>query len=256
MASLTRISDTPVKGTALQHPSSTALTRTGIPGSRRFFLITTEGRLFSGSSNGQIVAVRTTVGGGILTCRFPGGGEVSGPTETLGRAHEIDFYGRPVSAREVAGPFSDAFSAFLGRSVLLVRADADGDAVDVWPLTIVSAASVAELGRRGAYPGDLDARRFRINLELDGCVPFEEDTWDGHEVAIGATIVRIRGQIPRCVVTTQDPDSGLHDWNTLKQIASFRRPMPDRQGVPFGIYAEVVRPAEIHIGDAVSLLEG
>jgi uncharacterized protein len=255
MTSLTRISDTPVKGTALQHPSSTALTSTGIPGSRRFFLITAEGRLFSGSSDGRIVTVRSTIDDGVLTCRFPSGQDVSGPTDSLGATRVIDFYGRPVTAREVEGPFSDAFSAFVERPVLLVRADADGDAVDVWPLTIVSAASVAELGRRGGYAGDLDARRFRINLEVDGCAPFEEDTWDGREVAIGAAILRIRGQIPRCVVTTQDPDSGLHDWNTLKQIASFRRPMPDRQGIPFGMYAEVVRPAEIHVGAAVSLLD-
>jgi hypothetical protein len=35
--------------------------------------------------------------------------------------------------------------------------------------------------------------------------------------------VWIAGQIPRCAVTAQDPTTGLHDWNTLKQIARSAR---------------------------------
>jgi uncharacterized protein YcbX len=127
--------------------------------------------------------------------------------------------------------------------------------VDVFPLTVISTASVAELGRRGGYEGVLNPLRFRINIELDGCDPFEEDTWDGHRVAVGEAVVRIRGQIPRCVVTTQDPNTGLHDWNTLKQIASFRTPLPDRAGIPFGVYATVETPGGVAVGTEVALLD-
>ena len=132
----------------------------------------------------------------------------------------------------IGGPFDDAFSAFVGQPVSLVRTDRDGDGADVFPLTVISLASVAELGRRGGYEGALDPLRFRINIELDGCEPFEEDTWDGRRVRVGEAVVRIAGQIPRCVVTTQDPRTGLRDWNTLKQIAAFRAPLPDRARHP------------------------
>ena len=136
-----------------------------------------------------------------------------------------------------------------------MRAEQDGDGADVLPLTIVSYASVEDLGRRGAYPGSLDPRRFRITIELDGAEPYEEDTWDGQEVAIGDAVIRLAGQIPRCVVTTQDPDTGVHDWNTLKQIATLRGPMRDRSGVPFGMYAIVVASATVPVGATVAPLD-
>lgn len=254
MPTLARINVTPMKGTALQHPTAVELTSVGIPGSRRFFLTRADGVLYSGSDHGPLVQVRASVDNpGRLRCTFPDGTTVTSDTDRLGPATTVDFYGRPVVAREVHGPLAAAFSAFVGREVRVMRADRDGDGVDVHPLTVVSTASVAELGRRGSYEGDLDAGRFRINLELDGCEPFEEDSWDGRRVAIGEAIVRIRGQIPRCVVTTQDPGTGLQDWNTLKQIASFRALMPDRQ-VPFGMYAEVVHEGTTALGDPVAPL--
>jgi len=122
-------------------------------------------------------------------------------------------------------------------------------------LTVISHASVHDLGRRGGFEGDLDPLRFRINLELAGCDPFEEDSWDGLRVRVGSAVVRIDGQIPRCVVTTQDPRTGVHDWNTLKQIAAFRPPMADRVGIPFGVYATVESPGEVAIGDEVAPLD-
>jgi uncharacterized protein YcbX len=118
------------------------------------------------------------------------------------------------------------------------------------PLTLVSFASVEELGRRGDNPG-LDSRRFRINLELEGAAPFEEDSWDTRRVRIGEAVITIAGQIPRCAVTTQDPTSGLHDWNTLKQIARIRPLMPTSQ-VPFGVYATVDTPGVVRLGDDVA----
>ena len=45
---------------------------------------------------------------------------------------------------------------------------------------------------------------------------------DGHGLRLGDAQIRIAGQIPRCVVTTQGPDTGMKDWNTLTQIAKYR----------------------------------
>jgi uncharacterized protein YcbX len=109
---------------------------------------------------------------------------------------------------------------------------------------------VRDLGSRSGQP-DLDPRRFRINLELDGCEPFEEDSWSGAIVCVGQAVVRILGQVPRCVVTTHDPDTGRKDFDTLKRITAFRPLMSEPRGVPFGMYAEVERAGRITVGDAV-----
>jgi MOSC domain-containing protein len=252
MPTLARINVTPIKGTALQHVASAHLTDVGISGNRRYFLVDREGALYSGLAHGPLVQVCAEVVGTTLTCRFPDGAVVQGSIEELREPTETDFYGRLVPGHVVEGPFAEAFSSYVGSDVRLVRTDRDGDGPDELPLTVVSLASVQELGRRGGNPG-LDPLRFRINLELEGTTPFEEDTWDGGRVRIGEAVIRIAGQIPRCAVTTQDPRTGAHDWNTLKQIARIRPLMPTRQ-VPFGVYATVEAPGTVVLGDAVVAL--
>ncbi len=106
----------------------------------------------------------------------------------------------------------------------------EGTGTDVHPLTLVSQASVRELARRGGHDGDLDARRFRMTLELDETQPFEEDTWTGRSVQVGEAVLRVHGPVPRCRVTTYAPDTGLKDWDTLTQITRFRPLMSGERG--------------------------
>jgi len=250
---LARINLTPVKGTALLHPTRAELTSIGIPENRRYWLIDERGTLFSGSSHGPLVAVRAEADGDRLRVRFPDGLEIEGNGADVGHSVLTDFYGRSVPGRAVGGAFSAAWTGYVGAPVRLVRGDRDGDGPDEMPLTVMSYASVGALAS-GGHAGDLDPLRFRINLELDGCEPYEEDSWDGRRVRIGGAVVRIQGQVPRCVVTTQDPATGLKDWNTLKQIATQRAQIPGG-GLPFGVYAVVETPGTVTVGDAVDPLD-
>ncbi|MGH2629697.1 MAG: MOSC domain-containing protein [Actinomycetota bacterium] len=254
MRALARINVTPVKGTALVHPEAATVSLTGIAENRRFYLVDERGALFSGSTFGQLVRIRSSYDPederlGLL---FPDGTEVAGPADALGSSEVTDYYGRPVPSRMVEGLFGDALSAYCGRPVRLLRCDRDGDGADVEPLTIVSLASVDDLSTRGGRTDELDPRRFRITLELDGCAAYEEDTWHGRRVRVGDVTIRVDGQVPRCVVTTQDPDSGMKDWNTLTQIARLRPRIPGG-GLPFGMYARVDTPGSVRIGDPIDL---
>jgi uncharacterized protein YcbX len=133
--------------------------------------------------------------------------------------------------------------------------DRPGDGTDIHHLTIVSSESVAELGRQAGHEGDPDARRFRMLLEVTGArVPHEEDTWDGRLVRVGEAVIRMKGQVPRCIVTTQDPATGLKDLDTLKTINRYRGVMDDGgdRGLPFGMYAEVETPGIVRVGDEVT----
>jgi uncharacterized protein YcbX len=240
-----------MKGTALQHPEEAVLVSAGISGNRRFYLSDDRGRLFSGLAHGPLVQVVCAVENGSMRCRFPDGSVAVASTDDLGEPADTDFDGRAVPGRQVLGEISRAFSDYVGADVRLFKSERGGDGPDEMPLTMVSFASVDALGRHGGYEGALDPLRFRINLELDGAAPFEEDSWDGRRVRIGDAVVRIAGQIPRCAVTTQDPTTGLRDWNTLKQIAAFRPLMETRQ-VPFGVYATVEQPGRAAVGDTVA----
>jgi hypothetical protein len=257
MATLARIGLTPLKGTALHHPTAVRLTEAGIAANRRFHLVDERGALFTSEGHGPLVRVVATFDPAAETLRLelPDGRVIGDRADGLGGPVVTDFYGRPVAGRLVDGPFAAALSAYIGRPVRLVRTDREGDGSDVHRLTLISSASVRELGTRSGRP-DLDARRFRMDLELGGCAPFEEDAWAGRQVRVGAAVVMVLGPVPRCVVTTRDPTSGLKDFDTLKRIAEFRPLMTDPRGVPFGMYAEVVRPGLVRVGDDVGPLLG
>ncbi|MDP9329048.1 MAG: MOSC domain-containing protein [Actinomycetota bacterium] len=248
---ISRFCVTPVKGTALVHPDEVLLDERGIAENRRFFLIDDRGDLFSGADLGMLVRIKASWDDGaeLLTLDFPDGGDVTGEPVTT------DFYGRPVSGRVLQGPWSEALSAYAGRSLRLVRTDRPGDGPDVEPLTIVSQASVRDLARLGGRDGDLDSRRFRINLEVEGCEPYEEDTWRGRRVRVGDAVLVVIRPVARCVVTTQDPTTGTKDFETLKVIARHRGRIDGRGGLPFGMYARVQEPGRVRVGDSVEPLE-
>jgi uncharacterized protein YcbX len=256
MPTLARIAITPVKSMSLAHPERVALGPDGLPSDRRFFLVDAAGRLFTGDTHGPLVRIRPSYDpiGERLELRFPDGAVVGGDAGITGDPIECDFYGRAVPAHVVEGPWSDALSRFTGASVRLARCDRRGDGADVHHVTVVSLASVQELARRGERTGELDSRRFRMNLELQGCAPHEEDTWEGALVRVGEAVLRFHGRVPRCVVTTQDPATGLKDFETLKVIAGYRGRDGSGPRLPFGMYAEVERPATIAVGDEVEPL--
>jgi len=248
-----RINTTPLKGAALQHPSEVEVTEDGIVGDRGFYLVDTLGELFTAFAHGPLVRVHAEHDASTdrLRLTLPDGRDVSGPGAADGEPVLTDFYGRAVPGTVVRGEVADALAGYVGRDVRLVRADEANGGVDVEPITLVSEASVRELAAQGGRDGTLDPRRFRMSFELAGCEPYEEDTWADREISVGGVVLRVAGQVPRCRVTNQDPITGDRDWNTLTQIARFRERIPGGRGLPFGVYARVVVPGRVHVGDAV-----
>ena len=257
MPHVARIGVTPVKGLALVHPERVELTEAGVPGDRDLYLVDEAGRMVAASEFGPLQTIRPRYepAAARLSLTFPDGTVVE--DDACRRAEPLltDFYGRPVAAHVVDGPWAAALSAFVGLPVRLARCDRPGDGTDVHHVTVMSRASTAEVARRGGYAGELDGRRFRMTFELEGCAPHEEDAWTGRSVRFGDAELRIHGSVPRCVVTTQDPATGRKDFDTLKVLASYRELMHEERGIPFGVYAEVERPGRVGVGDPVEVLE-
>ncbi|HEY7196706.1 MAG TPA: MOSC N-terminal beta barrel domain-containing protein [Gaiellaceae bacterium] len=249
MPTIARLSITPVKGLALHHPDRIRVERTGVPGNREFFLVDRAGRLFNAAKHGEIMQITAEYDADtdFLTVHFPDGATLSEQIH-VGEQIPTNFWGRGVPGRYVNGSFADAFSSYVGRPVRLVRATTVGGAFDVGVLTFLSDGSVAELARQ-AGTGHIDPRRFRMLVDLAGCEPHEEDTWNRRAFRIGTALVRFGGPVPRCVITTKDPDTGLRDFDALREIKNYRGLMPDGEGIPFGVYATVEEPGELALGD-------
>jgi uncharacterized protein YcbX len=250
---VTRISITPVKGTALHHPDEVVLERHGVAENRRFFMVDADGRLFGILRHAPFVRIRAALesGGERLSLTFPDGEVVAGEVE-LGQATATDFWGRPVHGRAVEGAFSTALSAYAGQTVQLVRSEQPGEACDVLPATLVSRESVDELARHAGRDA-VDGRRFRMLLEIEGCEPHAEDGWEGSRVRVGEALLRMGGPVPRCAVTTRDPLSGRRDLDTLGTIAAYRG-LDAKRHANFGVYAEVEEPGRVRLGSDVALV--
>ena len=63
-----------------------------------------------------------------------------------------------------------------------------------------------------------------------------------------------QGQVGRCVVTTQNPDTGCTDLDTLNGLASYRSDAGTTEPLPLGIHAAVAEPGRVRLGDPVTLL--
>lgn len=256
MPTLARISVTPLKSTALHHPAGVVLGPAGVAENRRFFMIDAAGRLLSAPRHPGVFGIVADYDAAAerLALAFPDGTRAEGSALATGEAVTVDFWGRPTAGRVVEGELAAALAAFVGEPLRLVRAAADGGGCDDHPVTLVSSASVRELARHAGRDA-VDARRFRMLLEIDGTTPHEEDAWEGRLLRVGEAVLRMGGPVPRCEVTERDPDTGARDLETLRTIGAYRGRSAART-LDFGVYADVVEPGPAEIGDAVALLEG
>ena len=149
----------------------------------------------------------------------------------------------------VDGPWAAALGAFLGRDVDIVRCDRIGGTRSAHPATLVTDGSLDALGAALGV-GEMDARRFRMLIELEGGDAHEEDTWVGGRIGLGETVLRISAPVARCAITTHDPDTGQRDLDTLRAIKDYRG-LVNGKDLMFGVWGEVETPGIIRVGDEV-----
>jgi uncharacterized protein YcbX len=260
VAVVSRISIAPVKGLALVHPDEVLLEKTGVRSNRRFHVVDADGRRYNQLRNGCLVQIEADYDPDAerLALRFPDGTVAEGVV-ALGDEITTDFYGRPVPGNLVIGPWSHALSSWGGSALRLVQS-APGAAVDRrrGNVTVVSTASLAELARRAGREEPVDGRRFRMLFELDGCEPHEEDGWVKRHLRIGEAVVYVRNDVGRCAITTQNPETGKPDFDTLRAISGYRDLTANEAGkkhIPFGVFGEVVEPGRVALGDAAEVME-
>jgi hypothetical protein len=246
------ISVSPVKGLALQQVDGCELTEAGVRGDRQFFLVDENDRLVNSKGLGvlQQIVPGYDNAAGMLTLTFPDGTAVSEQVRLDGGL-EAQFWGNTVGARVVQGPWSEAISDFAGRNLRLVKPPGPApDRLRSGAATILGTGSLRAMARQLGVD-EVDGRRFRMNFGIDGLAEHEEDEWVGHRIRLGEAIVIPHGHVGRCAVTTQNPDTGEPDLDTLKALVAYRRDAETTEPLPFGIHVAVAEPGPVRVGDPV-----
>ena len=89
--------------------------------------------------------------------------------------------------------------------------------------------------------------RFRANLYLEGWPAWHEAELVGQTLSIGDSRLRVVKRITRCAATNVDPDTAARD---LEIPEALMRRFGHNE---CGIYAEVIAPGEIAVGDAIAV---
>jgi uncharacterized protein YcbX len=253
--SIARFSIAPVRSLGLEHPDEIEITRVGVVEDRRFFLTDDSNRLVDRLIVGELVqiAAHTNPEATRLRLEFPDGTVVDDEVSLAGPI-ETPIHGRTGVGHIVEGPWTAPLSDFAGRTIRLVRCDRPAGTRVGNPTSIVSDGSLQELARQIGVD-QVDARRFRMLIELSGAGPHEEDTWIGRRIAVGSAVLAVTKPDARCAITMQHPDTGSRDLDTLRTLSAYRG-LRDGKHADFGILADVVQPGRVRSGDEAVLLDG
>lgn len=177
----------------------------------------------------------------------------------LGRSVRIS-HERPAAA-EVERPdpedvLEHGVDAEVPAPTLEIAQGTDGmNFVDYAPVHLITTATLAHIGT--------DQIRYRPNLVLatpPGTEAFVENDWVGRELHISggegpATVLRVTLTTPRCSVPTLEHGDLPRDPRAVRVLAAENRiDVPGFGVLPCaGVYAEIVRPGVVHVGDRTVL---
>lgn len=242
----------------------------GFAGDRRFLIVDESGRFLTQRSHPRMALIETALTPGTLTLAASGHGSVSVPLQSPAAP-------RPLSVtiwkseNLIADDCGDAAAAWLGgflggrcrlariggkyRRPVLKKAARPGDLLhfaDAVPFLAISEASLADLNDRLLARGEdaLPMDRFRPNLVVTGCAPYEEDGWA--RLRIGPLVFRNAGPCARCIVTTTDQLTARRGKEPLRTFATYRRDKSDPANVNFGVnLIHEVHTGTLRVGDTV-----
>jgi uncharacterized protein len=122
---------------------------------------------------------------------------------------------------------------------------------DAYPFLVASEASLTDLNGRMEAPVPMD--RFRPNIVVTGCAPFDEDRWP--RIRIGTVVLRAAGPCARCIMTTTDQLTGERGVEPLRTLATYRRDPQEPSHVNFAQnFVHESSGGRISVGDRVEVL--
>jgi uncharacterized protein YcbX len=146
----------------------------------------------------------------------------------------VDVWDDKVSAQLFSSEVSKWLSVILNRQVRLVYMDnSEHRQVDLefteegvhtglsdgFPFLLISQASIDFLSEKVGY--ELSVERFRPNIVIKGCKPFEEDSW--RRIAVGDTQFDLVKSCSRCVIPTINLQTAEKERAVMQVMLDYRK---------------------------------
>ena len=247
MISISGIFSAPIKSFALIPHDEVYVGYKGITSDRRFYVVDSDGKLLTQRHCSRLALIKCGFleSENELSISFPDGALVNAEP-VLGRKVGTKLWGRRFNGHIVDGDWNHAISEFCGFNVKLVKAEFEGDCYDEYPLSILAEESVQSIETMDLQ--NIDIRRFRPSIVMNGLDPFEENDWIGSSVCIGNDlVVQIEGKDPRCSIISNNPNSGSQDVDMINRLKSAT------SDIYLGTYGLVVKPGRISLGDQIMI---
>ncbi|MFV2059937.1 MAG: MOSC domain-containing protein [Gammaproteobacteria bacterium] len=118
---------------------------------------------------------------------------------------------------------------------------------DGFPLLLISEASLDNLNSK--LDVAIPMKRFRPNIVVTGCNPFDEDNWK--MLRIGELLLRVVKPCSRCVIPSIDTETGERGNEPTKTLLTFRK---HNTKIFFGQNVIASNPGNIAVGDTVEII--
>jgi uncharacterized protein YcbX len=255
----------PVKSMGGQALDSARVEARGLAHDRRWLMVTPQGRFLTRRELPVMALLNADPADGGIVLSHRNGDAITVAEPDHAHPRPVQVWGDPVMAHDAGDAAAQWLSDRVGRAVRLVHmpdtahrpVDPDFGAVgdhvsfaDGYPLLITLVESLDALNAH--LPQPMPIARFRPNLVIAGAPAFAEDGW--HRLHIGDVTLRVAKPCTRCVVTTQDPDSGAvtDPLEPLRTLKAMGRVSADARAIPvFGTNAIPDGPGTISVGDPV-----
>jgi uncharacterized protein len=166
-------------------------------------------------------------------------------SESVGR--KVKLAGLPTGQAQSEGYWPD-HDWLTHRGQVFEFALPSGTLFDCSPVHIVTSSTLATL-QAIAPTSCFDVCRFRPNLVIEATgqsAGFIENDWINRLLNVGEVQLRITRASPRCVMTTLRQGVLPHDSDILRSAVH-------ANGGNVGVYADVIRPGRMGVGDLVLL---
>jgi uncharacterized protein len=263
----------PVKSMLGEDLPTCDVTRRGLAGDRVMALVHRETGKVASAKNPRLwrglLKLHAALSGPAVKITFPGGA-VMADTDPGTDAALSEFLGHPVTLTTTPPPGAaldraDPEEVLRGGIHAQVRVETgqlggaapEGTFFDFAPLHLLTTSAldlIAALSPRGT----VELERYRPNIVIRTSAPgFTENDWADRDLLIGpGLMIRVIARTPRCAIPTLEHGGLPRDPDALRVPAGHNRIRPTDALGPqpcAGVYAQVLRPGHIQLGDVVRL---